>query len=152
ILPPLFWCHFGTTLFAYHTQKGACPHCQCQVAIPARKRTHLVVIQPHLALGALDTFFDRPACSGHPHQFAQSRVRSGKGDIAGHLTRIADGAAHEQKAFPALLRWSAQLLSPPIVETQSFTARASAEPLPALTRQLGQNGLNLLLLLSEPDA
>ena len=45
ILAPLFWRHLGTTLFAYHAQKGACPHRQGRVAIPARKRAHFVVLQ-----------------------------------------------------------------------------------------------------------
>src|SRR5262245_25419125 len=61
ILPPLFWRHLGTSFFAYHTQKGACPHRQGHVAIPAPKRAHLIVIQAHLAFGRLNTFFDRPA-------------------------------------------------------------------------------------------
>src|SRR5689334_17554090 len=106
------------------------------MAIPARKRAHFVVIQAHLTFGTLNTFLDRPARSGHPHQFGQGCVRFGKDDIASQFTRIADAATDEQEALPALERRSAHLHTPPIVTTISLTARASAEPFPAQGGQL----------------
>ena len=92
---PLFWRHLSATLFPYDTQKGTCPHRQGHVAIPADPTPHLVVAQAHLAPGRLDTFLHCPARPGHLHQFGQRGVRSGKGDIRCHLTRIADAAAHD---------------------------------------------------------
>src|SRR6266536_1537627 len=151
ILDPLFWRRLGARFFAYDTQKGLTPHRQGHVPIPACPRAHFVVVQAHLTFGRLNTFFDRPARSSHPHQFSQARMRSGEGDIPGHLTRVADAAAKEQPALPALLRRIAQLHAQPIVDAWSFTARASAESRPALSRQIGQNRLDLALLVVQPD-
>src|SRR5215208_6698348 len=77
-------------------------------------------------------------------------MRSGKGDIAGQITRIADGAAYEQPAFPARLGWVTQLQPQPVVGAWAFTTCACAQTLPAYTRQSTQNGFDLLLLLIYP--
>ncbi len=101
---PLFWRHLSTRFFAYDTQKGLGPHRQAHVAIPAPPRAHLILIQPHLALGALDTFLDRPAHPGHLHLLSQARACQSKSNRRRQLTWIADTAPHEQPALPALLR------------------------------------------------
>src|SRR6266540_2350870 len=151
ILQPLFWRHFGTCFLAYHRQKRLRPHRQGHVTIPASPRAHFIVIQPHLALGGLDTFLDRPAHAGHLHLFGQGGACQSKSNIRGQLTRIANAAPHEQSALPALLRRIAQFYAPPVIPTRSFTACASADPFPPRRRQLSQKRLDLPLLVVERD-
>src|SRR2546423_1646727 len=101
----------------------------------------------NLAFGGLDTFLNCPARSRHPHQFGQGRVRSGKGDIACQITRIADAAANQQIALPALLGWNAHLHTQPIVEVWGFL------PAPALSRSqpsLGRSARIALMCRCSP--
>src|SRR5262249_38973815 len=124
IRPPLFWHHLGAHFFANHTQKGACPHRQGHMPIPARKRQHLVVSDPSLALSARNALFDRRAHPRYAHQLGQTRARARKGDISRRIARIADAPSNQQEAFPATLWRLAQLQAPPIVPAWPFRARA----------------------------
>ena len=108
-LPPLFWRHICATFGPQDRQKGLRPHRQSHVAIPPAPAAHFVVIQTHFAFGGLDTFFDRPAHPRHSHQVCRSGVCRSKGDIGGHLARIAQTAAEEQPALPSRLHRIAQL-------------------------------------------
>jgi hypothetical protein len=69
---PFLGRHVGPHFGPHDRQKRLRPHGQCHMAIPSRPTADLIMIQPDLAFGGLETFFDRPAHASHAGCLATS--------------------------------------------------------------------------------
>lgn len=56
--------------------------------VPAGVLAHLVVIEPGLTLGGLESFLDGPACPGNPCQLDQGDVLGGVADEVGQIRGV----------------------------------------------------------------
>src|SRR3954453_19318489 len=70
------------------------------VPVPAGPAPHLVVIEPHLALRALEAFLDRPPLPGDPHHLRQRRVRWTEAHVVRPVGRIGAACAALRASSP----------------------------------------------------
>jgi hypothetical protein len=72
-------------------------HGEGDVAIPTVPVAHLIVVEPGLAFGLLDTLFHGVSSGGHLGQGEQREVGGGIGQVVGE---VAEGTAGQQPALP----------------------------------------------------
>ncbi len=66
------------------------------MAVPGVVFADLVVVQPGLVFGELESFLHGPAGSGDPDQFGQRDRGGGVDDVVGQLGRFADRTTDQQ--------------------------------------------------------
>src|SRR5208282_4161871 len=98
-------------------------HGQSDVPVPALPEADLVVIQPALALGGLESLLNLPALSSHTHKSLQCGLACGRvKPIVGMLGLFFDTAPYQQTVAPAILFPTAD--QSPVVKPLAFAARA----------------------------
>ena len=99
------------------------------MALPSLPVADLVVVQPALSLGRLETLFDLPALSSNPHQGSTGGLGSrGVAQVVGVFELLSETAPHQQRPRPALLL--GQTHQGPVIEAFAFAARAGGKTFP----------------------
>ena len=69
-------------------------HGEGYVAVPGGPGANLVVVEPGFVLGRSKAFLDRPASTGHVHEFTKSRALRVMAPVERELS-VVDGSADE---------------------------------------------------------
>src|SRR5258708_37245822 len=113
-------------------------HTEGHVTVPSVPGTHLVLIQPDLSFGFLETLFHRPAAADGVNHLQQSRALGSKHQHVGQLRRFGShlqAPSHDQPALPPTGLRLSQFDTCPIEEPRSFAPRASTQTLPGVCGQ-----------------
>src|SRR2546430_17556520 len=70
--------------------------------VPGVVAADLVLVEANLVLRGLERFLDRPPGAGHTDQFPQPGASGTETQVVGDLGRVADAAAGQHPAPPAL--------------------------------------------------
>ena len=86
------------------------------------------MIEAEIALGALETFLDRPAQAGDACEFRKRRPFGREDQIVGLLVALCEAAADQEPAFEALLRRPGEGHPRPVGELEALRALAGGKP------------------------
>src|SRR5215207_4508308 len=120
----------------HHGEQGMGEEREGYVPLPAVPTPHLVVSQPHLPFGRLETRLYPPALSRDTNQIFEGGSARGEDHIVGEVVGVFDAAPDQQEVLEAPLLLGD--LEPekgqqrPVVEPLSLGARSGRKPAPIL--------------------
>ncbi len=99
-------------------EEGGGRHDERHVAMPAVPGASFAVIEAKIGLGALETFFDRPAKACRAGKFGERDSRGRKDQILGLLVGVLAIASDQQPALKALFGQPRQFHPRPVIEPE----------------------------------
>src|SRR5258708_14399550 len=105
---------------------------QGDVAVPGVVAAHLVLVQPHLALGLREALLNRPAPPRYLYQLVHRRAGWSKHAVVGEFLWVAHAAACQQPLRFARHRGVGQAQTSPVVPAWPLAALSGYAPYPGV--------------------